>query len=158
MTRREVYVNDGFVSFFSEVLKEMRGISGPVFRYGPDGLGDFKKGFRGAVRRAKIRHCTPHCMRHTFATRLVLAGVDIVNVQDLLGHADITTPRKYAHPNPSHKQAAVEKLTDSKKVTKAIDNDAVNFSATDSGAFSSSFEGRFVSDNPTRPDRYSQIN
>jgi integrase len=94
-------------------LEDMRGISGPVFRYGPDGIGDFKTAFYGAVRRAGIPHCTPHSMRHTFATRLALRGVDLPTLQELLGHADITTTRKYTHPNPSHKQAAVDKLTDS---------------------------------------------
>jgi integrase len=93
------------------LLENMRGIAGPVFRYGPNAVGDFKTAFRGAVRRAEIPHCSPHCMRHTFATRLVLAGVDLMTVKELLGHASVKTTERYAHPNPPHKQAAVDKLT-----------------------------------------------
>ncbi|MGH7800984.1 MAG: tyrosine-type recombinase/integrase, partial [Thermodesulfobacteriota bacterium] len=49
-------------------------------------------------------------LRHTFATRLVMAGVDIVTVQELMGHKDITMTKRYSHPTPEHKKQAVERL------------------------------------------------
>ncbi len=48
--------------------------------------------------------------RHTYITRLVMAGVDLMTVKELAGHASITMTQKYAHPTPAHRLAAVEKL------------------------------------------------
>ncbi|MEJ2745731.1 MAG: tyrosine-type recombinase/integrase, partial [bacterium] len=49
-------------------------------------------------------------MRHTFATRLVLAGVPLPVVKELLGHSTITTTMRYAHPTPESKRSAVAML------------------------------------------------
>lgn len=46
--------------------------------------------FKRACRRAGIEGCTLHTLRHTFASRLVLAGVDLPTVQELMGHKDIS--------------------------------------------------------------------
>jgi integrase len=69
-----------------------------------------KTAFWGALRRSGIAHCRFHDLRHTFATNLVMAGVDIVTVQELMGHKDISMTRRYSHPTPEHKKQAVEKL------------------------------------------------
>jgi len=66
--------------------------------------------FKLACRRAGIENATLHSLRHTFASHLVMAGVDLATVSKLLGHKDISTTMIYSHLSPNHLQQAVEKL------------------------------------------------
>jgi len=66
--------------------------------------------FWSALKGSGINHCRFHDLRHTFASNLVMAGVDIVSVQELLGHKSLIMTRRYSHPTPEHKKQAVNKL------------------------------------------------
>jgi integrase len=66
--------------------------------------------FELAVNAAGLTAFTWHCLRHTFASRLVMAGVDIRTVQELMGHKTIAMTVRYAHLAPKHTLAAVERL------------------------------------------------
>jgi site-specific recombinase XerD len=66
--------------------------------------------FEPAVATAKLDDFTWHCLRHTFASRLVMAGVDLRTVRQLMGHKTLQMTVRYAHLAPEHQLAAVERL------------------------------------------------
>jgi site-specific recombinase XerD len=71
---------------------------------------DWRRWFEKSCRAAGIEDFHWHDLRHTFASRLVMAGVDIRTVQELLGHKSITMTMRYSHLSPDHRQAAAEKI------------------------------------------------
>ena len=71
---------------------------------------EVKKNFKLACRKAGIVGLRFHDLRHTFASRLIEAGADIVTVRDLLGHFSVKMTQRFTHPGRSQKGAAVELL------------------------------------------------
>ena len=72
------------------------------------------KFFNPAVKEAKIAPLHWHCLRHTFASRLVMRGNDLRTVQELLGHRKIEMTLRYSHLSPAHKMTAVQTLVEEK--------------------------------------------
>lgn len=81
-----------------------------VFSENGKPYGDVKTGWWKALEVSGIDNFRFHDMRHTFGSRLGMAGVDIKTIQELMGHKDIKMTMRYSHPTPEHKRRAVEVL------------------------------------------------
>jgi len=118
-----------------EVLTGLRGSnkgSEFIFQYADPKTGAkrhlryFRRAFEAACRRAGITGLTFHDLRHTFASRLVRKGADLITVKDLLGHSSVRTTERYSQSNREQKQKAVELL--SKKGLEKSPQNAENLS------------------------------
>lgn len=66
--------------------------------------------FKRLLLRAGVNFGSLHTLRHSFASHLVMAGVDLKTVQELLGHSHLAMTELYAHLSPEHRKKAVAKL------------------------------------------------
>ncbi len=107
---RHIPLNTVAMAAFAELYRNSPG-EGYIFtnRHG-DRLLRGRHWFEPAIREAEVKDFTWHCLRHTFASRLVMAGVDLRTVQQLMGHKTIQMTVRYAHLAPEHQMAAVERL------------------------------------------------
>jgi integrase len=108
--RREIPINDTLRITFNGLLRRL---DTPYVFYDPatgKPYQDVKRSFASACRRAKIQDFRFHDLRHTFASHLVMAGVDLTTVKELLGHKTLTMTLRYSHLAPSHKIKAVDVL------------------------------------------------
>jgi len=95
----------------AEVLRARPRRSRLVFPNAHGGVeGHLLRRLQRAAARAGIEHATLHKFRHTYATRLLEQGADIVTVQRLLGHSDLETTKRYLNPDVERKRAAVARL------------------------------------------------
>lgn len=103
-------------------LGALTDLKGPVKPKGTDPVfpsvrsGESLQGSRGwfptALAEAKIDGYSWHCNRHTFASRLVMAGVDLRTVAELLGHRTLQMVMRYSHLAPEHQASAVDRLVE----------------------------------------------
>ncbi len=110
--RREIPINKTLEAAFLD-KSIIRRLDVPYVFYDPDTgkpYRDIKHSFTSACKRAKIIDLHPHDLRHTFASHLVMAGVDLTTVSRLLGHKDIKMTLRYSHLAPSHMVKAVDIL------------------------------------------------
>ncbi len=82
--------------------------------------GKTDKSFKMIIKKANIENLRFHDLRHTAATRMVASGVEIIVVQDILGHSDIRTTMRYAHPMPERKVKAIQALSNYGKKSKIV--------------------------------------
>lgn len=73
-------------------------------------MNNIKKSWARFMQLSGIKEFRFHDLRHHFASRLVMAGVDLNTVRELLGHSSIDMTLRYAHLAPEHKAAAVALL------------------------------------------------
>jgi len=72
---------------------------------------NINRSWKTAKRRAGITNFRFHDLRHTFASYLVMGGVDLYTVSELLGHSSVEVTQRYAHLSPEHKKLAVKTLS-----------------------------------------------
>lgn len=93
---------------------------------------------------AKLRgKVTLHTLRHTFASRLVMAGVDLLTVKALGGWNRLEMVERYAHLAPAHKRAAVERLAQADPL-RASDSASGTYTGTSRSEVAASREAAAV--------------
>jgi integrase len=70
----------------------------------------FSTAFERAIRQAGVTDFIFHDLRHTFASRLVMRGVDLATVKEFLGHKSLPMTLRYTHRSSGHKQDTVRML------------------------------------------------
>jgi len=121
--RREIPINATLRATLESLPRRLDG--GPVFYDHKTGKAyeDVSTSFCNALRKAKIKDFHFHDLRHTFASHLVMAGIDLTTVSRLLGHKDLTMTLRYAHLSPKHMSQAVDVMSE-------ILNETLNYTKT----------------------------
>jgi integrase len=110
-SNRDIPMNEATLKLLSDLCEKRKSeFVFPSTRKIGERLLDPKVGFMKAVRLAGIPHIRFHDLRHTYATRLVRAGVDLVTIQHLLGHTNVTMTSRYTHSDADAKMHAVKRL------------------------------------------------
>jgi integrase len=108
--RREIPINPTLAATLGTLIRRL---DVPYVFYNPatgKPYDNVKKSFNAALKRAGIVDFKFHDLRHTFASQLVMAGIDLTTVRELLGHKSLAMTLRYAHLAPSHKVNAVNIL------------------------------------------------
>ena len=108
--RREIPINETLRNTLTDIIRRLD--TSYVF-HDPNTGGPYnnvQRSFNSALKRANITDFRFHDLRHTFASHLIMSGVDLTTVKELLGHKTLSMTLRYAHLAPSHKVKAVDIL------------------------------------------------
>jgi len=109
-----------------EVLDNTQKHDGCLYVFNRDGqkIGNIRASFDRAVRKAGIEDFHFHDLRHTFASQLVMGGVNLVAVKELLGHKSLEMTLRYAHLSVENKRVALEILAT--RLPRVVPNSVTN--------------------------------
>jgi len=108
--RRILPLNVTALETFQTMREQSDGLHVFNKKHGPADARTFDYLFKKAREAAEIEDFRIHDLRHTFASWLVMSGVELIKVRDLLGHTSVKMTERYAHLAPDRLQAAVSVL------------------------------------------------
>jgi site-specific recombinase XerD len=126
---RPVFISDEAAAWIEQYLAKRTDNTKPLFiRYSGsrqvDNSGNFTRLTARSIQRMVARyallagitkHVSPHTLRHSFATDLLMNGADLRSVQAMLGHSNIATTQIYTHVTDPHLKAVHEKFHSKRK-------------------------------------------
>lgn len=121
---RPVFISQSAADWVEQYLAMRQDTLIPLFisyskNVTPDTSGDFRRLSARSIQRmiskyARLagitKHVSPHTMRHSFATDLLMNGADLRSVQSMLGHSNIATTQIYTHVTDAHLKDVYEKF------------------------------------------------
>lgn len=121
---RPIFISEAAAGWVQQYIDKRPDNSQPLFvRYSgtkqTDTSGDYKRLTARSIQRMVSRyavlagitkHVSPHTLRHSFATDLLMNGADLRSVQAMLGHSNIATTQIYTHVTDPHLKAVHEKF------------------------------------------------